>query len=82
MGSVLILGMLLFDDMESFRPSLMVNTAFMLGSSKHGNERRASGAENCVTARYLEHPNCIDECYSFLIDFPQLSLCFTVFFVS
>jgi hypothetical protein len=53
MGSVFILGILLLDDMVFLRPSVMVNSAFMFGSSKHGNERRASGAENCVTAKYL-----------------------------
>ena len=46
--------MLLEDNMDCFLPSWIVNTAFMLGSSKQGKERRASGAENCVTAKYLE----------------------------
>jgi ABC-type uncharacterized transport system YnjBCD ATPase subunit len=55
MGSVFILGMLLLDDIVFLRPSVMVNIAFMFGSSKHGNERRASGAENCVTAKYLNY---------------------------
>ena len=55
MGSVFILGMLLVDDMDFLCPSVMVNSAFMFGSSKHGNERRASGAENCVTAKYLNY---------------------------
>lgn len=45
--------MLLLETMVSLRPSVMVNVAFMLGSSKQGNARLASGAENCVTAKYL-----------------------------
>lgn len=37
-------GMLLIADMDSLRPKVIVKLAFMLGSSKQGKARRASGA--------------------------------------
>ena len=52
-GTVLISGILLLDVMDSFRPSVAVKLALKAGSSKQGNERRASVASNCVTAKYL-----------------------------
>lgn len=44
MGLEEIRGMLLMADMEPSRPIEMANVAFMLGSSKQGKARRASGA--------------------------------------
>ena len=60
-GIVAIRGMLLADVHDSLRPSVMLNVAFMAGSSKQGNDRRASTASNWLTARYLvgvgQHPH-------------------------
>ena len=36
---------------------VMSNVAFIAGSSKHGNARRASVASNCVTA-YFRASSC------------------------
>ena len=52
-GSVLIIGMLLVDNMDVFRPNVMLKRAFISGSSKQGNDLLASVSSNCVTAKYL-----------------------------
>lgn len=39
--------------MVSLRPSVTVNVAFIFGSSKQGNARRASVDSNWVTASHL-----------------------------
>lgn len=46
-------GILLVELILSLRPSVMLNFAFILGSSKQGNARRASAGSIWVTAKYL-----------------------------
>lgn len=54
MGVELVSGMLESAVMERWRPTVMVNWAFMFGSSKQGKARRASTGSICVVAIHLE----------------------------
>ena len=53
MSTVFRIRILLAVFIVVLRPKVMENWAFMLGSSKQGKARRASGASICVTAKYL-----------------------------
>ena len=53
MGSVELIGMFESEDKLAGRARLTVNRALNVGSSKHGNARRASVGENCVLASHL-----------------------------
>ena len=53
MAVVLIKGMLDMDLIDLCRPKVIVNSAFILGSSKQGNARRASTGSIWVVAKYL-----------------------------
>ena len=44
-------------NMDSGTTRVTANTAFMSGSSKHGNARRAYVDSNCVTARWRSAPS-------------------------
>ena len=52
-GVVFFSGMLEVAVLDWCRPRVIWNRAFMTGSSKQGNARRASVGENCVVAKYL-----------------------------